>query len=429
MPCRRLIAHLVLVAVVGMLMGGAERAQAENVTGRYWYVIDNITTIDEGARFLIWATVPPDWHGQEVEVTTISPEPVAILEDIESGNRVVEWLWEPEPWERLPEMAPRHYFFHYEFSLIEKALPAAGDPDPRSEYDRTSSDYTTHTGPATWIQTDGPVRDMALEIVGQEASPRLQAKLLYDWILTQLTFVPGGEGGRDAVSTLASRRGDCGQFSNLYNALCRSLGIPARNLSLVWHDGGLHDLNEIMLPGQEWLPVDTSLGQMLLPDGGGLDPEEVASIMELRGMPVGDPDVAFGLMPSGRMILSQGVNVRFDSPTLDKQVVLQRMRPGGAQAHPAGFEARGFNRDIVHGGFHVFGDQETDDEAIHSLTHQRLAGAFFKEGLYDVVEDGCRQSLEKYAGEVESWLNVGKVHMHKGEYYKAEAAFKRAIVG
>ena len=26
-------------------------------------------------------------------------------------------------------------------------------------------------------------------------------------------------------------------------------------------------------------------------------------------------------------------------------------------------------------------------------------------------------------------MNIGKVYMHKGEYYKAEAAFKRALTG
>ena len=64
-----------------------------------------------------------------------------------------------------------------------------------------------------------------------------------------------------------------------------------------------------------------------------------------------------------------------------------------------------------------------------TLAHQRLAGAFFREGLFDMVEDGCRQSQEKYSDGIQTWINLGKVHMHKGDYYKAEAAFKRAMLG
>jgi tetratricopeptide (TPR) repeat protein len=148
--------------------------------------------------------------------------------------------------------------------------------------------------------------------------------------------------------------------------------------------------------------------------------------MELREMPRDDPAVAFGRMPDNRMVLTKGVNVRFESATLGKQVVLQKMRPGGVDAYPSGFESSGFNRDMVHGGFHVFGDQPADDDMVHALVHQRLAGSFFEEGLYDVVEEGCRKSLDMYSGEVLSWVNMGKVYMHKGEYYKAESAFKRA---
>lgn len=428
MRFRRMSSQFVLMLVVLGLIWAAAPGRVAAEEGSFWYAIDNVTKIEKDARFLLWIALPAEWHGQEVKVTAIEPDPVGVFKDPASGNKIIEWLWEPEPWEMLPEMSPEHFFFHYDFTVEEKPLKFAFDPAKITDYDRDSAEYKAYTAAATYLQIDGPVRDQALSVVGAEKNPGLQAKLLYDWVLSNMTFVPGGEGDRDAISTLASRRGDCGQFSAVYTAMCRSLGIPARNISLVWFDSGLHDMNEIILPGYGWFPVDTSLGQMLMPGGGGLAEEEVASFMGAHGVPLGDPAVAFGNMPDGRMVMTQGVNVRFDSKTLDRQVVLQQMRPGGAQAHPAGFEEDGFNRDFVHGGFFVFGDQVLDDESVHALTHQRLANLFFEEGLYDVVEDGCRQSLERYAGAMASWVNMGKVYMHKGEYYKAEAAFKRAQI-
>jgi hypothetical protein len=417
------------ILVLAALGGNGFALAAEPVQGSFWYAIDNITSIEEGAEVLVWVTLPPAWHGQEVDVTSIDPAPVQVTVDEQSGNKVIEWVWRPQPWEMLPEMEPGHFFFHFDFTLEEKPVRFSFDPALVESYDRDSDLFRQYTAADTWLQTDGPVRDMAQQIVGQETNPGQQALVLYHWIMENLTFVPGGEGQRDAASVLAGRRGDCGQFSNLYTAMCRSVGIPARNVSLAWMDGGLHDISEIFLPGYGWFPVDTSLGQMLLPGGAGMSPDEVADFMAPRNVPLGDADFVFGNLPDARMAISQGVNVRFDSPTAGKQVILQRMRPGGDRAHPAGFQIEGFNSSLVHGGFFVFGEEVADEEAAHMLTHQRLASSFFSEGLYDVVEDGCLRNLEKYNDSVNSWINLGKVYMHKGEYYKAEAAFKRAIQG
>lgn len=428
MSPHKTVTRAILVLVFLVLAGGTWASDGP-VEGSFWYVVDNVTRIEEGARFLVWVTLPPTWHGQEISVTAIEPDPVSVFEDSVSGNKVVEWLWEPDSWERLPEMQPQHFFFHYDFVLTEKTVGHSWDPAKVEPYDQSSELYQTYTQPATWLQTDGLVRDQALDIVGDEKNPGLQAKMIYDWVLESMTFVPGGEGQRDAASTLAGRRGDCGQFSNLITAMCRSLGIPARNVSTAWLDGGLHDLNEIYFPGYGWFPVDASLGQMLMPHHGGMTFDEVSRFMKLRGIPLDDPDYVFGHMPSGKMVISKGVNVRFHSPTLDKEIIRQRMRPGGAGTFPEGFISQGFNESLVHGGFFVFGEKLADDEAVHAMTHQRLAGSFFKEGLYEIVEDGCRQSLEQDADGVQSWINLGKVYMHKEEYYKAEAAFKRARSG
>ena len=253
---------------LGILLGGQVES-AEATEGSFWYAIDNITKIEDGAQVLLWVALPPEWHGQKVNVTDVVPDPVSIYLDVESGNKVVEWLWEPEAWEKAPKMDPGHFFFHFDFTLEEKPVRFDFDPAQVGTFDRDSELYKAYTAPATWLQTDGPVRDQALQIVGQETNPGLQAKLLYHWIMENLTFVPGGEGHRDAASILIGLRGDCGQFSTLYTAMCRSLGIPARNVSLAWLDGGRHDFSEIYLPGYGWFPVDTSLGQMLLPYRAG----------------------------------------------------------------------------------------------------------------------------------------------------------------
>jgi len=100
------------------------------------------------------------------------------------------------------------------------------------------------------------------------------------------------------------------------------------------------------------------------------------------------------------------------------------MRPGGSKAHPKAVRIEGFNDDLIHGGFFVFNHKIETNEEAHQMTHMRLAKSFFNVGLYDMVEEGCRKSIDDYSDGIQTWINMGKVYMHKGEYYKAEATFQ-----
>lgn len=67
---------------------------------------------------------------------------------------------------------------------------------------------------------------------------------------------------RGAAAMLRDRRGDCGEFSSLFAAWCRCVGIPARIVYGTWAHGrsSAHAWNEFWLDGVGWVPVDASLG-------------------------------------------------------------------------------------------------------------------------------------------------------------------------
>jgi len=183
------------------------------------------------------------------------------------------------------------------------------------------------------------------------------------------------------------------------------------------------------MPGYGWVPADISLAQMLQPGGAGFTEAEVEKFMAERDVPLGDPYWFLGNLFNHRVITSVGNNITIKSPTLGRQISFKSMRPGGSKAHPKAIHLEGFNDDLIHGGFFVFDQKIESEKEAHQMAHMRLANSFFKVGLYDVVEEGCRQSLDDYSDGVQSWINMGKVYMHKGEYYKAEATFKRAMKG
>lgn len=412
-------------AVLGCLVAALAcgTAGAEPKQGSYWYAVDHIAGIEEGARVVVWATLPPAWHGQDVEVGEIVPAPVAVLEDPRTGNRVVEWLVELDP-----EQPRLNTFFHYDFEFTEHPIRREIAPADVGAYDTSSEFYRLHTAPETWIQTTGPVLDQARRVVGDETDPWRRVELIYDWIVAEVVYEVPGPAGRDAESVLEARRGDCGQFSVLMTAMCRSLGIPARTVTNAWTTGGDHVFLEVWIEGFGWIPADPSLGQMLGPGGGGFEREDVAYIMKDRNVPLGEPRWLLGSLFDGRLIITVGNNITFDSPTLGHRVTLHSAQPGGDRARPDGFVIEGLNRDIVHGGFHVFGERLADEDAAHEMTHQRLAKRFFAVGRHDIVEDVCRKSLEKHGDAAMPWLNMGRVYMHKGEYYRAEAAFRKALI-
>ncbi len=416
--------QMVLLGLVVVMFLLSTAALAGEQSGAFWYALDHMTSAEAGAEAVIWVTLPPVWHGQEVEITSIVPEPVAVLEDKNTGNRVIEWVYHPGE-----EELPQNQFFHYDFTLKQKDISFDVDPEKVQAYDRNSADFMKYTKGETWIQTDGKVLDAAREIIGTETNPWLQTRALFDWCMQSMTFVPGGFGDRDAISTLASRKGDCGQYGRLLVAFCRSIGIPSRTVTNEWISGGSHVFAEVMMPGYGWVPADISLAQMLLPGGAGFTQEEIDTFMNERDVPQGDPYWFLGHLFSRRVITAVGNNITIESPTLGKQISFKSMRPGGNKAHPKAFRLEGFNDDMIHGGFFVFGQDIKTDEDAHRMAHMRLANSFFKVGLYDVVEEGCRQSLDDYSDGVQSWINMGKVYMHKGEYYKAEATFKRAMKG
>jgi Transglutaminase-like superfamily len=390
--------------------------------GSYWYIVDHITKVEKDGRIVLWATLPPDRPEQVVKVTNIVPEPVAILVDEASGNRVVEWMVVPaEGFESTAN------FFHFDFELEQRSRFSEIEAADVADYDKSDPEYVKYTTSEIWIQTDGAILDQARTIIAGESNPWRRATLIYEWTMNNLTFVPGGFGDADAKSTLQSRQGDCSQFSCLFSALCRSVGIPARTVANVWTGGGSHISAEILLNGIGWIPMDTSLGQMLLPSGGGLSPEEVQAFMDSKKIPLGDPAWLAGNLYENRLITCVGNNIRILSPTLGEHVTFQKMNPGGVDAYPQAIQLTGLNRDVIHGGFFVFDRTVKDDEEAHELAHQRLARSFFKVGLYDLVEDACRKAHEMYTDGTQSWINEGKVYMHKGEYYKAEASFKRAM--
>lgn len=129
----------------------------------------------------------------------------------------------------------------------------------------------------------------AAQELGDIRGGKLDANAVADWVFERLVYEPGISGPADsAVDTLLAGRGVCRDFAHLTIALCRSLGIPARFVS-VYAPGlspmDFHAVAEVAGP-EGWTVIDSSRlapRQSLVRIGTGRDAADTALATTLEG--------------------------------------------------------------------------------------------------------------------------------------------------
>ncbi len=144
------------------------------------------------------------------------------------------------------------------------------DPSIIGEYDKTSELYIEYTSPGVNILVNEETIELARSIAGNEANPYLQAKLVYDYVVGNISYSHVAHLSLCALGIAESEyvrlngHGDCGAQSMFYCALLRSLGIPARTCGGYQSFGngtGCHLWAEFYLPNYGWVPVDVTVAE------------------------------------------------------------------------------------------------------------------------------------------------------------------------
>jgi hypothetical protein len=148
--------------------------------------------------------------------------------------------------------------------------------------------YADELSPEPLLQSAHPaVTALAARLAAGTRDPRVVAERINGWVHDSLkkattVSVP------DALQVLTTRRGDCNEHTQLYVALARAAGIPARAaVGLAYLDGKFyyHAWPEVYLGS--WVAVDPTFGQFpadaahLRFVNGGLDRQ--ASLLRLIG--------------------------------------------------------------------------------------------------------------------------------------------------
>ncbi len=193
----------------------------------------------------------------------------------------------------------------FKFIAYETAFKI--DPKKVGKYDTSDPVYKYYTRTQEFLELTPEVVRLAHQIIGKETNPYYQAKAIYTWCMDTIVYVyPPDRGIR---FSLPRKTGDCGEYSLIFTALCRAVGIPARVVNGHWcctAKLNYHVWNEFYLPNYGWVPADATDGRITRDTPG-----------KLAGN--GDPYYYFGNLDSGRFISSKGTSIQLypSAPWLD----------------------------------------------------------------------------------------------------------------
>ena len=258
--------------------------------------------IDRAKDLKLWIPIPREWDSQRaVKIISVQPEPHAKYEDPEHGNPMLFWDFGKEPEKPSYIVDIKYRFESYE-------IHAEVDPEQIESYDKTSKEYDLYTRSTHTICITPKVKELARIAIGDEKNPYLQAKRIFQFVGRKMRYSHGigiaelrkrGTNGlldspiRDEKTGEEHFLSQCHDYSGLFVALCRAVGIPARpvvgyiswrpwkraeDLKPYWDfdtmlsPDGLagaqyytaldhHFWAEFYVPNFGWIPVDATLGK------------------------------------------------------------------------------------------------------------------------------------------------------------------------
>jgi transglutaminase-like putative cysteine protease len=193
--------------------------------------------INRSEDLKLWIPALRGWDSQKnVRILSVEPPPDATFEDPENDLPIMFW-----DFGKVPEAAV--YMVKIRYRLESYEVHAEIDPQRIGVYDKSSALYSLYTRSTYTTAITPEVKRLAAQAVGEERNPLLQAKRILEFVNHKIKYKLLLQEGKSGVQALLnfpvtdSRTGEqyyegaCSQYSVLFVALCRALGIPARSVT------------------------------------------------------------------------------------------------------------------------------------------------------------------------------------------------------
>ena len=119
-------------------------------------------------------------------------------------------------------------------------------------------DYKRLTAATPYWPTEHAALSLAAKTVNSRAGSESQkVEAILNWVQTHMSFRDDTPGARVGVDkALQQHSGRCWDFSDVFVTLCRSAGLPCRQVSGWLQEGGGHIWAEVYLKQEGWISVD-----------------------------------------------------------------------------------------------------------------------------------------------------------------------------
>ncbi|MGQ9624233.1 MAG: transglutaminase-like domain-containing protein [Candidatus Bathycorpusculaceae bacterium] len=167
-------------------------------------------------------------------------------------------------WNNLRIGGGQGFTVEISYNVVSFGVHYQINPNLMAEYNKSSSLYQAYTQPETLIESDSQeINSTAQNIVGDENNVHEKVSKIYNFVVGHIKY-KAQEEEMGALWALRNGVGDCSEFSYLFVALCRAVGIPARvqagfafhRETAVVEDG--HMWAEYYIENYGWVPVDAT---------------------------------------------------------------------------------------------------------------------------------------------------------------------------
>ncbi len=263
----------------------------------------------------LWVPYPVSNYYQEIKDYDINGnyDYCGVYRESKFGNMILYADW------KNPETFPQlNLSFHIKRTeRIRKDFTATNNEIP--------VDIEQYLIPTSLGPVDGIVKEIADEIIEDNDTILSKAIAIYDYLIEHgerdpnLTFCGTG----DVCTLLQNLQGKCADFSSVFVALSRSVGVPSREIFGTRMSkngditGSYHCHSEFYLPDYGWIPVDPSdVAKLMLNENLEIDDKQT---IEAR-------DYYFGIQSETYIDLSMGRDVILN-PAQDNEPLNYFMYP------------------------------------------------------------------------------------------------------
>lgn len=212
----------------------------------------------------VWVPVAHSDDHQTVRLVSVkSPVQTRMTEDQEYNNQIL-YAEIHNPAQTSVDFSLTYEVTRREYSRGDYAQLEAKDTKPGV----VPATMERYLQPDKLIPTDGKIKELAIQVTGNQAGTVAKAKAAYDYLFNTMKYDKTGTGwGRgDAVWACDAKHGNCTDFHSPFIGMMRADDIPARfDIGFPIPDNkergdvaGYHCWAEFFARNIGWVPVDIS---------------------------------------------------------------------------------------------------------------------------------------------------------------------------